>query len=97
MEDNNYKDMLFFVNCFWDMPNISLKNLHHFILNYEQNKNLNENSFNNHLIEIMIKRVTKKDLITLIPKEEYDNIQHLFKDKLESRIPNPLIFRKLKD
>lgn len=71
MEENDYKDKMFFVNCFWDMPNINLKDLHNFILNYNKNKDLNENIFNNHLIDIMIKRVTKNDLINLISKEEF--------------------------
>lgn len=85
-------DNIIFVLCFWDMPWVNLNKVHHFMQNYFLEKD--EESEN--LISIMAKRITKEELKKLISSQEYSNINHLFKDKLEPKIPNPFIFRKKK-
>lgn len=85
-------DNILFVLCFWDMPLVDLNKLHHFMQNYF----LEKDDESEHLISIMSKRITKEKLKELISEQEYSNINHLFKDKLENRIPNPFILRKNK-
>lgn len=89
-EERKHKDNMLFVLCFWDRPWVKdeMDKLHYFIKNYFLEKNPKKED----LIEIMVKRITKSELKKYISDEEYKNISHLFKEKLEPKIPNPLNF-----